>query len=148
MKYLTQILMLSVIPLIAFCQTNPNYERIDEKDIDSKKLEFATDLSNNILSAQKIGSFYTLSDKEATSEMRTGLNELVQKQSYVQIKSLFGEYENLSFDHLMTSGEGTKYEIYRFRGKFNLNKEVEVRVVLDESGKLAGFFVKPWNDQI
>jgi hypothetical protein len=46
----------------------------------------------------------------------------------------------------MKPTDGTLFEIYRFRGKFNPGAEVEVRTVLDADGKLAGFFVKPWHD--
>ena len=48
----------------------------------------------------------------------------------------------------MISTQGPHYEIYRFKGNFDLNADVEIRTVLDAEGKLAGFFVKPWKDSL
>jgi hypothetical protein len=144
MKILTHLAVALLLSCSAGCQSK--FVKVGDSDINKARLVFATDLSKKILSAQKGGGFYNLSEVEASPEMKSALNESLQKKSYQQIKSAFGDYQDLTFDHLMKPTDGTLFEIYRFRGKFNPGADVEVRTVLDADGKLAGFFVKPWHD--
>ena len=146
MKPFTNLIFALSAFLFASCQSNSNYERVDSSEIDHDRLQFATSISKSILSAQKEGSFYLLNEEEATEKMVSGLDEALQKDSYQQIKSAFGDYQDLVFDHLKKPTDGTLYEMYRFKGIFNPQIEVEVRTVLDANGKLAGFFVKPWKE--
>ncbi len=146
MKNLINLVWLLSISLIASCQSSSKYEKVDQAEINQVRLEFATKLGENILIAQKNGGYYSLTSDEADEKMISGLNENLQKKAYEQIKSAFGEYQGLEFDHVMKPSDGTLYEIYRFRGKFNPEAKAEVRIVLNADGKLAGFFVKPWRD--
>jgi len=148
MRSLIHLTIALFFTVVASCQSDPKYIKVDASEIEKDRLEIALNLSKNILSAQKEGGFYELSDKEATPKMKSGLDESLQKQSYQQIKSAFGEYQDLDFDHMMKPVDGTLYEIYRFKGKFNPDANVEVRAVLDAEGRLAGFFVKPWKDNL
>ncbi len=63
-------------------------------------------------------------------------------------KCLFGDYQKLDFKQLVIPKDGAPYEIYRFKEDFSKNKKVEVRVILDESSKLAGFWVTHWKDSL
>ncbi len=131
------------------CQAQQDYVKVEDSEVDKNKLEFATSISDQILSAQKDGGFYALSNEEAIEAIVTGLDEKLQKDTYTQIKSLFGDYQGLEFDHLMRSVGEPSYEIYRFKGIFEKpDSEIEVRAVLDSKGKLAGFFIKPWQQQL
>jgi hypothetical protein len=41
------------------------------------------------------------------------------------------------------------YMIYRFRGAFDATDEKpEIRIVLDRNNKLAGFWIRPWEDDL
>jgi hypothetical protein len=141
---------LLVLPLLfsTNCQSQSNFKKLSIDRVNEDRLSFATNISKNILEAQKKGGYYELNETIATSEMISGLNEAVQKESYKQIKSMFGEFRDVEFDHLIQPKEGTLYEIYRFKGAFNPEAKVEVRTVLDAEGKLAGFFVLPWQDKL
>lgn len=87
-----------------------------------------------------------MTEEEATPKMAEVLTESIQKSSYQQIKSAFGEYQGIGFHEMTKPTDGSLYEIYRFKGQFNQGANVEVRTVLDASGRLAGFFVRPWQD--
>ena len=146
MKAIARLTFLLLLSTSAGCQ--PKFTRVDDDKIDGKRLEFATELSNKILSVQRDGGFYNLSGLEATAEMQSAFDESLQKKSYQQIKSAFGDYQNLKFSQLMKPTDGTLYEVYRFKGNFNPGADVEIRTVLDADGKLAGFFVKPWRETL
>lgn len=148
MKKIISLMLFLLISISSSCQTNSNFKKVEKSDSNKMKIEFAKELSDKILVAQKNGGFYKLTYKEAGYKMINGLNESLQKKSYEQIKNLFGDYKNLEFKSLMQSIKGRKYEIYRFIGEFESNSNVEIRTVLNEEGKLAGFFIKPWKDKL
>lgn len=114
----------------------------------SDRLQFAQNISQKILTAQSEDKYYPLTLEEATPRMVEGLNEQLQKMSYQQIKVAFGDFHGISFYELVKVDDNAVLEIYRFKGAFSSKQEVEVRTVLDQEGRLAGFFVKPWSDKI
>ena len=147
MKALTYLTIALLFTILQACQSEPKFVRVDDSEVDQAHLEIATELSKAMLTAQKAGGYYKLTNKEATEAMVYGLSRSLQKRSYKQIKIAFGDYRDLHFDHMMRPTDGTLFEVYRFRGEFNPGAEVEVRTVLDANGRLAGFFVKPWRDK-
>ena len=146
MKLLPFILLLT--SLSASAQSNTSFKRVAQADIDQQRLEFAEKMAHKLLTAQRQGGYYQLENEQATDQMIAGLGEDMQRQSYTTIKSLFGDFEDMKFDHLMETTQGTTYEIYRFRGVFEKPAQIEIRTVLDAQGKLAGFYIKPWKDQL
>lgn len=147
MRYV--LLLIFLLPLQSPGQEEAPYERVPEGRIDQQRLAFVTALSDRILMAQQGGGYYQLSAREADAAMQAGLSESVQRQAYEQISRSFGEYRGLVFEQLLVPREGTAYEIYRFRGQFgNSGSGIEVRSVLNPEGKLAGFYFKPWKNQL
>ncbi len=132
--------------LLSSCRQESKFVWVDDSEIDPEKLAFVTELSKKMLDAQKAGGHYPLSKEEATPKMAEALDEQLQKKSYEQIRSAFGDYRNLEFHHMEKPKDGSLYEIYRFKGSFDPKANVEVRATLDANGKLAGFFVRPWRD--
>ena len=147
MKLCTFIIVFFIV-LNGSCQSENPFEQVAEANIDQQRLQFAKEMAFKLLSAQKQGGYYELSNEEATDQMIVGLDEGIQKQSYATIKSLFGDFEDMELDHVLATNKETGYEIYRFRGVFERPAQVEIRSVLDAQGKLAGFYVKPWKDQL
>lgn len=121
---------------------------LSKPETEVEHLKFAEEISRKLLDAQSKGGFYALTEDEATPEMVNGLNATLQKSSYQQIKSALGNYNGLRFHEMVVLDEHAGLEIYRFKGDFSSKLEVEVRTVLDQSGRLAGFFVKPWRDEL
>lgn len=142
----TQIYLMLAFFTLAFTssQSQTNYVKVDKSKVVQEELEFAKDLSNKLLTAQKNGGYYSLSENEATKKMVDGLNESRQISSYSKIKSLFGDYRDLKFESLMKN----KYLIYRFKGVFDSGADIEIRAVLNNKRKLAGFFVRPWKETL
>ena len=109
-------------------------------DVDKIRLEIAKSITHKILTGQKEGKIYKLTNSEATSTMVLGLNELKQKLSYDSISGKYGNYKDLSFRELLIPRDGTLYEVYRFEGKFSSTAHIEIRTTLDGNGKLAGIY--------
>lgn len=148
MKKVIYLLLISFNLVLSSCQSQTDYIKVSESEIDQEELNFAKDLSHKILTEQKKGGYYNLTENEATSKMAEGLNESLQKASYKKIKALFGDYKDLKFESLMIGTKGNKFKIYRFKGVFDSGSDVEVRAVLNNKRKLAGFFIKPWKETL
>jgi hypothetical protein len=142
-----KVLIVTVLLFIS-CQNNKKKENEDKSTASNAQIESVKDLSHSILIAQKNGDFYILTNKEATPEMIAELNESVQKESYNQIKNTFGVYKSLKFHSIEEVVEGKTYKVFRFKGDFEFGLPVEVRSVINQEGKLAGFFVKPWQNKL
>lgn len=130
------------------CHSQGERTQITPSNLNKEQLEFARDLSEKILQKQKDGGYYILTETEATSAMVAGLNETVQKEAYKKVRSIYGDYKGVKFVTLVRRTEGADLNIYRFKGLFETNADVEVRTVLNADGKLAGFFIKPWNEKL
>ncbi|XMO88236.1 hypothetical protein AAFN75_08060 [Algibacter sp. AS12] len=139
---------LLIISLLTSCQNKTKAKEEVSVSASEEQVDYVENLSDRILKAQKDGGFYKLTESEASIKMVTGLNETLQKSTYAKIKGLLGDYKELEFYSLEEIKKDQVYQIYRFRGYFELGSDVEIRSVLDSEGKLAGFFVKPWKDKL
>ncbi|MGL1887598.1 MAG: hypothetical protein OCD76_13865 [Reichenbachiella sp.] len=125
------------------------YYKVLESKIDTHELQFATGLAENIMTTRKMGGYYPLTEEEADTKMIAAFNEIRQKQSYVQLKLDLGDFESLSFSHLMRSNDSPYYNVYRYKAQFeSWKEEFEIRIVLNGAGKLDGFWTRPWKDQL
>ena len=147
MPRLNSILIFTIFLGISACISQNDFARVAESELDTQKIAYASQLADRMLNAQKEGRYYALRENEATRQMIDGLNEKAQKKSYMSLKAIFGDYKDLEFDHMMKSKSGSYLGVYRFKGSFEHQKaDVEIRVVLDDQDKLAGFFVRPWRE--
>ena len=95
------------------------------------------------------GTFEPVGD-EFTTEMQKGLSPELQKQSFEQIRAIFGDYQGMTFVEALTARflfpRGT---VYRFKGTYSrASAQPEIRVVFDSAGKVSGLWLKPWKDEI
>ena len=149
MSKLNLILVFSLFLGISACISQNDFARVDESELDTQKITYASELADRILKAQKEGGYYAFQENEATEQMIDGLNEKAQKKSYMSIRAIFGDYEDLEFDHMMKSKSGSYIGVYRFKGSFKEQKsDVEIRVVLNDQDQLAGFFIRPWRESL
>ncbi len=100
---------------------------------------------HDVLTAWKAGSYTPLSNA-FTAEVKTALPPEKQRQSYTQMKALFGDYQSMAFAEAYNFAQkGQNYVIYRFRGNFTgTTDRPEIRITMDSSGKVAGFYARPW----
>ena len=148
MKIIVQCSLILFVLTSVCCQTKNRFEEIDKSNIDQTLLEFATELSRKILMKQRNGTYYQFTEDEATRQMIEGLNQSLQESSYKKIKALFGDFRDLKFNSLWEPKDDSGMKIYRFKGDFESNTDTEIRTVLDKEGKLAGFFIKLWSEDL
>lgn len=73
----------------------------------------------------------------------------MQKSLYKQVKDQFGDYVDSEFAEAWVQKSKPQYKILRYKGKFSKSEtKLELRIVYDDTNKVAGFFIKPWSDML
>ena len=114
--------------------------------VQSEQHHQAARLATQILQAHEQGRFEALGP-EATEGFRKAFTAEIQRHSYQQLRQLFGTFEGLDFVESRSIESQPHLLIHRFRGRYS-TASPEVRVVLDQDGKLTGLWIKPWQDQM
>lgn len=145
--YLNSIKILSCLVFLTSCSSN--LERIPSKQINNKEKQFAEQMANMILNRCVSYDYSALSLEEVNEAMVKGFNATVFQQTCEFLKDKYGRFRSLEFVEAMQPAESNEYTIYRFKGNFKeAIKPPEIRVTIDESGKLAGFNTAKWNDDL
>ncbi len=130
--------------LVAGCQAK--FEKMLDKSVDAAEKARAQDFAQKIYQGCRSGDFVALGN-EATAEMRTDLSPAKQKQTCGYIQLTYGEFQTMDYVETWTGGRSA--HIYRFKGHFSkVGGTQEIRVVMDKSGKVSGFWLKPWADSL
>ena len=140
-------LLSGLLLLLSFVVNAQDFKKADEKNIDPKQKEFARKFASDYFSRQISGSSYQFRTDEATDEMIKFLTPEKQKEVYNQLKSAFGAYKSLDYSQTWLESN-SKVIIYRFKSLFGDSNQMEIRVVVNDKGKIAGFFIKPWSDNL
>lgn len=139
---------LSIILLFYMNTFGQAYMKLEQPDVDAKKVEIAKKFANDYLTQLKNNSYYKFKD-EAIDILKTQLTEERQKAAYKQIKDLFGDYKSLDYAETWIQKGNAFYKIYRFKGTFEKSTDTdkpEIRVILNGTDQVAGFWIKPWAD--
>jgi uncharacterized protein YdeI (BOF family) len=146
MKAIT--LILSFIFLLSLYSFGQAYEKLKDADVNKEKIEIAKKFGTDYLTAQKNGSYYQFKD-EAVDNLKSALTEQNQKAGYKILKDNFGDFKSLQYAETWISKNNPDYQIIRLKGDFEKsNQKLEIRVILDSSNKIAGFWIKPWSDTL
>ncbi|MCY4604764.1 MAG: hypothetical protein OXE49_11080 [Gemmatimonadetes bacterium] len=114
--------------------------------VQSEQHQLAAQLATQILQAHEQGRFEALGP-EATEGFRKAFTAEIQRHSYQQLRQLFGTFEGLDFVETRSIESQPHLLIHRFKGRYS-TASPEVRVVLDQDGKLTGLWIKPYQDQM
>jgi len=139
--------------LVAFCLFSlhiygQNFKKLNDSDVDYKKIKIAQVFANDFLTKLKVGSTYQFKN-EAIDALKNQLTDENQKAVYQQLKGQFGDFQTLEYAETWIQNGNASIHIFRYKGNFDKsNKKLEIRVVLNESDKIAGFWVRPWSDML
>lgn len=135
---------LTALLILAGCARSP-YVRVPEDQIDADRKATAERVAYRLLTGWREGRYEPLSD-DFTPEMQDALNPRAQRQVHADLRARMGELRSLDFVEAWASRQPPPLVLYRFRGTFSETSErPEVRVVLDERGRVAGFWCLKWS---
>jgi hypothetical protein len=139
----TRFVLLTLVAATAAC--NGALERLPEADVDASQKAIAQRIATKIYESCKSGQHEALGE-EAIPEMREALSPEKQKATCQSVGTMFGDYVSIDYAETWKS-KVTSFRVYRFKGHFSKSSATpEIRVVLDSSGKLSGFWLKPWTE--
>lgn len=139
--------LLGFFMLLSFGIYGQDFKKLDDKNIDSKQMEFAKKFAIEYFSKQLKGDSYQFNTNEATEEMIKMLTPDKQIEVYNQLKSGFGDFKSLEYAQTWVD-KNSNLIVYRFKATFGEANKLEIRVVLNYKGLIAGFFVKPWSENL
>lgn len=146
MKSISLILVAFIIFSLNSC--SQDFKKLTVTEIDKNKVKIAQDFASNFLTKLKNGEEYQFQDK-AIDAIKNQFTGEAQKLVYQQLKTQFGEYQSIEYAETWIQSNSKSISIFRFKGEFEKStKKLEIRVVLNESEKIAGFWIKPWSDML
>lgn len=132
---------------LSACGQPQDFERLSDKEVRKNAIHIGEQFINEFHAALEEGAAYQFNADNATSEVRQLFTPEMQIATFEQIKNQLGEYEHASYAEAWIQTSNPDYTILRYKAKFSNNSpQVEIRVVVNKSNKIAGFFVKPWSD--
>ncbi|MCK5136063.1 MAG: DUF3887 domain-containing protein [Bacteroidales bacterium] len=146
MKSITLIISTCILFCLNSC--SQDFEKLSDSDVDKSKVKIARDFASDYMTKLKNGEAYQFQD-EAIDALKNQLTEEYQKTVYQQLKDKFGDFQSLDYVETWIQGSNNSLKIIRFKSDFDRSsKKLEIRVVLNESDKIAGFWIKPWSDML
>lgn len=126
----------------------PGLDKVAEAQVDAAKKANAEALGTKILSAWAKDE-YPLLGEEAAEQFRKAHNaEDAQRAADKSIEKELGSFQAMTYHETLRTKDA-KMDVFRFKATFDKSKVAsEVRVVIDSQGKLTGFWVKPWKDEL
>ena len=141
-------LILGVCFIFCLNSCGQDFRKLSGSEVDSKKVQIANKFATDYLMNLKNGSYYQFKD-EAIDGIKNAFTEETQKTVYQQLKGQFGDFQGLEYAETWIQSGNPAIKIFRFKSDFEKStKKLEVRVVLNESDKIAGFWIKPWSDML
>jgi hypothetical protein len=142
------LLLLAATIIFNLNSTCQDFKKAEDSKADKGKIKIAQDFATNFLTKLKSGKEYQFQD-EAIDALKNQLTGETQKLVYQQLKTQFGDFQSLEYSETWVQSNSKSVSIYRFKGRFDKSTaQPEIRVVLNESDKIAGFFIKPWSDML
>jgi hypothetical protein len=135
--------------LLAYSNTfGQGFEKIKDSEVGNQKIEIAKKFANDFFTAQKNNSSFQFKD-EAIDAVKNSLTPERQQAIYKNLRDNFGDYKSCEYAETWIQKGNPDLKILRLKGEFDKsNKKLEIRVVLNEHNKIAGFFIKPWSDML
>jgi hypothetical protein len=142
----TPTITLAALAVVACAACNGGLEKLPEADVDAAQKAAAQRIATKIYESCKTGQHETLGADDAIPEMRDALSPEKQKATCQSVAGMFGDYVSMDYAETWKS-KFTSLRVYRFKGHFSKGTETpEIRVVMDSSNKLSGFWLKHWTD--
>lgn len=147
MKALKAIIAVLCFSLPAIT-SGQDFRKLEDHEMIREQIDFAKSFASDYFAASKNGSSFQFED-EATNEVKTQLTPDYQKSIYNQLKTNLGDFVSLEYAETWTQSKNQDLKIIRFKSVFEkTSQQIEVRVVLNKAGKIAGFFITPWRDSL
>jgi len=122
------------------------FERVPPDQIDQDQRAAAEQFATTVFAAWDRGEAAQVLPL-LSEEMQAGFTSRQQREFAEDHRELFGAFRALAFVEVQRSvADGIL--VYRFKGSFAKKDGWEVRVVYDAAGKVAGFWAKPWKEQL
>lgn len=140
---------LIVLMLTGLCVTgcSQDFEKVPQTQA-GDMVEMGKKFNDKFYNTLKQGNTYEFGS-EASEDVKRQISPEMQKSLYKQVQTQFGDYVDSEFVEAWKQKSNPGITILRYKGKFSKSDaKLELRVVYNEAGEVAGFFIKPWSDML
>ncbi len=149
--YIKLLITLSIAALLMFAACSEGSSagqsgiKIPEQKVDRRQMELAAAFGSKMCRNWDSGIYETLDPDIATGAMVEQLTPERQREVFDEfIYPAYGNFRQLFYKETYSYGSNN---IYRFRGAYEKDSP-EVRVVITKEGKVTGFWIRPWSDEL
>lgn len=139
------ILLMVMTGTIATAQ--PALKKLSNDEVGNDLIEKSHQFLEDFFAKMKAAKVYDFTET-GTTEIAATITPAVQKQVYEQVFQIAGEYESASLKEVYMTTDGSNFKILRYSGQFTRGTPIELRIIYNQDEKIAGYFVKPWKDQM
>ena len=144
----TTTLVLGICLLFCISSCSQDFKKLNNSEVDKSKVKLAQDFASDFFNKLKVGETYQFKN-EATELIKNQFSEKVQRATYEQLKNGFGEFISVEYTEAWIQNSDKTNLIVRLKAKFEKSKKkLELRVVINKSNNVSGFWVKPWSDML
>lgn len=142
-------LLMTLLVFSFSCSQAQDGKKLSSDEVSQEEIKIGKTFITDFYDALDNGSSYDFKKNNSTDLMVKSFSPEVQKNAYEKIKSQLGDYENVEYEEAWVVSSNPDLKVLRYKGDFTgHNSKVEVRVVLDDDDKIAGFYVIPWSDMM
>ena len=148
MKSLSTFLSIAILGISIMGSAQAQFVKLDPGKADQEQLAFAIRIATSYFETLKSGKSFDFS-KYASKEFSDQMTPELQRQAYEQLKSSFGEFKSLEYAETWTLEDPNTMFVIRMKGTFEGSQEpLEIRVVVNNSNKVMGLWLKPWVEDL
>lgn len=139
-----------IVLAIGICVSSfgQHFNKVPESKVDILAVQISERFATSFFMKQKEGRFYQFKN-EAIDSIKDQLTKERQASIYKNLKDQFGDFESLKYAQTWVQGNNRSISVFRFKAYFDkTSTPLEVRVVLNDLKKVAGFWIKPWQDEL
>ncbi|GEM_PF-812641 len=121
-----------------------SFKPMPEAKVNPTEKKMAQQVVASLFSKWGKGKFKPLPD-DFTAGMKKAMTSAVQKATYSQLKTAYGEFRSIDFVSASSSEKPPGLVMYRFKGAFSgKGGAPEIRVLVNKKGKVSGlWFTEP-----
>jgi hypothetical protein len=145
-KYLLIVFLIHSTMFFYAC--SQAFVHIPDEQADKEQIELAQSIADQYFTTLQEGNTYDFTGK-ATDLFIKSFTPEIQQKSFEQMTSQFGTCQSLEYAETWVHTNGEELNIIRFKAVFSeARTDTEVRVILDGENLLAGFWVRPWKNEL
>lgn len=123
-----------------------DYIIVELSDLKKEEINKITRITDSIVTTIQNGGYYKFSNRFNEYTPIKKLDQSTQRYYQKMITDKYGDFKGLELNSVLKSKSGNTFyhKLYRFKGIFDSNKNVEVRAYVNDKAEVISTNIIPW----